>query len=122
MLYQIHHVEDGEAALNFLYRRAPFGDAPHPDLILLDLGLPKLDGRQVLTKIKADVSLSAIPVVVLTTSDNPTDIGDAYRIQASCYIPKPSGVDEYFTAIRSLKELWFKAAVFPNQVETANPV
>jgi chemotaxis family two-component system response regulator Rcp1 len=112
---QIHLVGDGEAALDYLYRQPPFADAPRPDLILLDLDLPKIDGRQILAKVKNDSSLSAIPVVVLTNSDAPNDINDAYRHHASCYITKPSGIDEFFTAVRSLKEFWFNAAKFPDE-------
>src|SRR4051812_43253570 len=91
----VYVVGDGEAALDFLYRRTPYADAPRPDIILLDLGLPKLDGRQVLARLKADQNLSTIPVVVLTNSAAPQDINDAYRLHASCYITKPSGLDEY---------------------------
>ncbi|MGD1096015.1 MAG: response regulator [Bryobacteraceae bacterium] len=120
--YQVHLVTDGEAALKFLYRHTPFLDAPRPDLILLDLSLPKIDGRQVLAKIKEDASLSTIPVVVLTGSDDRQDINDAYRHHVSCYITKPSGLNEYFTAVRSLKELWFNAVSFPDEpnVEAAD--
>jgi len=119
--YSVHIVSDGEAALDFIYRRPPFVDAPRPDLILLDLGLPKIDGQEVLARIKADAHVATIPVVVLTNSDSPKDINDAYRQHVSCYIRKPCAVDEYFTAIRLLKELWFNAASFPEEVaiETA---
>lgn len=111
----VHLMGDGEAALDFVYHRPPFADAPRPDLILLDLGLPKLDGKVVLVTLKADPGLETIPVVVLTNSDDPRDISEAYHHHVSCYITKPSGLEEYFTAIRSLKELWFNAATFPDE-------
>ena len=103
--YHVQVVEDGEAALSFLHGEAPYLAAPRPDLIFLDLSLPKIDGREVLATIKADESLMDIPVIVLTCSSNPTDVEDGYRHQIAGYITKPAGLDEYFTAIRSLTHL-----------------
>jgi chemotaxis family two-component system response regulator Rcp1 len=117
-------VADGEQALSFLQREPPYSDTPRPDLILLDLNLPKVDGRAVLARIKADESLMDIPVVVLTCSDNPADVEGAYRHQVAGYITKPSDLDEYFTAVRSLKQLWFKVMTLPRRVkaDTAPPL
>jgi chemotaxis family two-component system response regulator Rcp1 len=111
--YHVDVVEDGEEALHFLHREAPYVAAPRPDLILLDLGLPKIDGRQVLATIKADEDLMDIPVIVLSSSSTPTDVEDGYRHQIAGYITKPAGLDEYFTAIRSLTQLWFNVMMLP---------
>lgn len=111
--YHIEVVEDGEEALKFLHRQAPYCDALRPDLILLDLNLPKIDGRKVLATIKADASLMDIPVVVLSCSNNPEDVEFAYRHQVAGYITKPADLDEYFTAVRSLKQLWFDVMTLP---------
>ena len=115
----VHTVGDGEAALNFLKREPPFAAAPRPDLILLDLNIPKVGGRELLARMKADPALTDIPVVVLTASDNPKDIQEAYRLHASCFITKPSDLDEYFSSIRLLKELWFRVARFPEHEQAA---
>jgi CheY-like chemotaxis protein len=114
---RIHVVADGEEALKFLRREPPHADAVRPNLILLDLNLPKVDGRAVLARIKADPSLMDIPVIVLTCSSNLQDVEDAYRHQVAGYITKPSDLDEYFTAIRMLKELWFRVMTFPTRAK-----
>ena len=111
----VHLVSDGEAALDFLHRQPPYADAPRPDIILLDLNMPKIDGREVLVRIKADATLDSIPVIVLTSSSNPTDVEAAYRLQVAGYITKYSELDRYFTAIRSLKELWFNVITLPGR-------
>jgi len=112
---RIHVVADGDEALRFLYREPPHDDAPRPDLILLDLNLPKVDGRDVLAKIKTDGNLKDIPVVVLTCSGNPRDVEHVYRHQAAGYITKHADLDKYFTAIRLLKELWFNVMTLPKK-------
>src|SRR5690349_13942182 len=94
--HELHVVPDGEAAVSFLKRLAPYQDVIRPDLILLDLNLPKKDGRQVLEEIKADVSLRSIPVVVLTTSHAEQDILTAYSLHANCYIQKPVDLDQFW--------------------------
>lgn len=110
---RIHVVGDGDAALNFLNRTDSYAAAPRPDLILLDLDLPKLDGREFLAQIKGDLRLKDIPVVVITSSLKPEDVISSYRNQVSSYIQKPVDVDDYFEAIRSLKELWFHVVTLP---------
>src|ERR1700730_13917577 len=107
---RLHCVADGEAALAFLKRTGEHSDAPRPDLILLDLNLPKLDGLQVLEAIKADPDVKNIPVVVISGAIHEGAIKRAYELQASAFVMKPAEVDEYFAAIRSLEELWFHAA------------
>jgi len=107
---RVNWVSDGEAAISFLKRVGEHSHAPRPDLILLDLNLPKMDGFQVLEAIKADPQLKNIPVIVVSGSNREADIARAYGLQASAYVVKPLEVDEYFAAIRSLKQLWFHAA------------
>jgi CheY-like chemotaxis protein len=107
---RVHCVSDGEAAIAFLKRTGEYRRAPRPDLILLDLNLPKKDGLEVLEEIKADPGLKNIPVVMVSGNIHDGDIKRAYELQASSFLMKPLEVDEYFAAIRSLKELWFHAA------------
>ncbi|MBF6246517.1 response regulator, partial [Nocardia elegans] len=96
----LHVAHDGQEALDFLYRQGEYAHAPRPDLILLDLNLPKYDGRQVLEKIKADPDLSHIPVVVLTTSAAEEDILRSYRLHANAYVTKPVDLDQFVAAIK----------------------
>ena len=107
---RLHCVPDGEAAIAFLNRTGEHAQAPRPDLILLDLNLPKIDGLHVLETIKADPLLRNIPVVMVSGNIHEGDIKRAYELQVSAFVMKPPEVDEYFAAIRSLKELWFHAA------------
>lgn len=106
-------VSDGVAALDFLRRRGPWGDAPRPDLILLDLNLPKKDGREVLAEIKMDEELRAIPVIVLTTSEDKEDVRRSYELHANCYISKPVGLDRYLEAVRRIDDFWLQLAQLP---------
>lgn len=99
-------VDDGEKALEFLFRRGPFAQAPRPDLILLDLNLPRKDGREVLSVIKNDADLRRIPVVILTTSKAEEDIIRTYNLHANCYLAKPVGLDSFLEVIRSIEEFW----------------
>jgi chemotaxis family two-component system response regulator Rcp1 len=117
---EVHVVADGEAALAFLKREGAHANAPRPDLVFLDLNLPKVDGYQVLAAMKADPVLRRIPVVAISGSRSEIDIARAYDEQISAYLIKPPGVDEYFAAIRSLKELWFHAAALPPSQEAAS--
>ncbi|KAB1986083.1 response regulator [Streptomyces triticiradicis] len=111
----LHVVRDGEEALDFLYRRAAHADAPRPDLILLDLNLPKYDGRQVLEKIKSDPALSHIPVVVLTTSAAEEDILRSYRLHANAYVTKPVDLDQFIAAVRQIDDFFVQVVRLPRQ-------
>jgi len=106
---------DGQEALDILFRNGPFADAPRPRLILLDLNLPRKDGRDVLQAIKADDDLRLIPVVVLTTSDSPADLADAYALDANCYVTKPDDLDLFFEAIKDLQHFWFDIVTLPSE-------
>ncbi|HZU25340.1 MAG TPA: response regulator [Bryobacteraceae bacterium] len=108
-------VRDGADAVDFLYRRGKFRDAPRPDLILLDLNLPKKSGREVLTEVKADPDLRRIPIVVMTTSTADQDIVRAYSLNANCYVAKPVELDQFFEAVRSIQEFWLHKALLPGQ-------
>jgi len=107
-------VSDGLEAMDFLHQRDPFKDAPRPDLILLDLNLPKKDGREVLEEIKTETDLRRIPVVILTTSKADEDILRTYDLHANCYIPKPVDLDEFMTVIRSIESFWLTVVKLPN--------
>ena len=104
---------DGVEALRFLRREGPYADAPRPDVVLLDLNLPKKDGRQVLQEMKADPSLRTIPVVILTSSEAERDIAGAYELQANCYITKPVDLDQFITAVKSIEDFWFSIVKLP---------
>jgi chemotaxis family two-component system response regulator Rcp1 len=117
---EIHVTADGEEALAFLNHLGRHIAAPKPDLVFLDLSLPKVDGFQVLEAMKADPVLRRIPVVVISGSDRETDIARSYDAQTSSYIVKPPDVNQYFTAIRSLKELWLHAVTLPAKDEAAS--
>lgn len=106
-------VEDGEETLAFLRREGRYAQAPRPDLILLDLNLPKKDGRQVLAEIKADETFRRIPVVILTTSKAEEDILKAYDLNANCYITKPVGLDRFIKVVKSIKEFWLTIVKLP---------
>ena len=97
---------DGEEALEYLFRRGEFRDAQRPDLILLDLNLPKKDGREVLAEVKADGDLKVIPVVVLTTSAAESDVLRMYKLHANSYITKPVGFDQFLSAIQHIEDFW----------------
>ena len=106
-------VGNGEEALLFLQRRPPHQEAPRPDLILLDLNLPRKSGRELLRDIKTDPGLSRIPVVVLTTSQAEEDIASAYDLNANCYISKPVDLDEFFQVVQSIEDFWLKTVRLP---------
>ena len=104
---------DGEEALAFLRRLGPHLGAPRPDLILLDLNLPRKDGREVLAEIKADADLRRIPVVVLTTSSAEADIVKSYNLHANCYITKPVDFKQFMTVVRSIEDFWLTVVRLP---------
>jgi len=105
--------EDGEEALDFLLRKGKFADAPRPDVILLDLNLPKKDGREVLAEIKQHPLLLDIPVVILTTSKAEEDILKSYRLHANCFITKPVDLEQFTSVIRSIEGFWFTIVKLP---------
>lgn len=106
-------VGDGEEAIEYLRRRGRYVDAPRPDIILLDLNLPRLDGREVLIDIKRDSDLAKIPVIVLTSSSAERDIQSAYELHANCYISKPVNFTEFIEAVRSLEGFWLQIVRLP---------
>jgi two-component system, chemotaxis family, response regulator Rcp1 len=106
-------VRDGVEALAYLRRQGPYADALTPDLILLDLNLPRMDGREVLAQIKQDPRLMTIPVVVLTTSASQDDIARAYSHHANCYITKPVDLDQFLSVIRSIETFWLSLVQLP---------
>ncbi|MEV7872415.1 response regulator [Streptomyces sp. NPDC088124] len=112
----LHVVRDGEEALDFLYRRGAHTDAPRPDLVLLDLNLPKYDGRQVLEQIKTDPELSLIPVVVLTTSSAEEDILRSYTLHANAYVTKPVDLDQFIAAVRQIDEFFVTVVRLPGRI------
>lgn len=111
----INVVQDGVEALAFLRREAPYADAPVPDLILLDLNLPRKDGREVLEEIKADPLLRRIPVVVLTSSKAEQDIAQAYDLHANCYVTKPVGIKTLMEVVKSIENFWFSVVKLPTR-------
>ena len=109
----LHLSPDGEDAMSFLLRQGRHAAAPRPDLILLDLNLPKKDGREVLAEIKRDEWLKTIPLVVFTTSQMEQDIADCYGLHANCYIKKPIGIKDYMDAVRSIESFWLNLVKLP---------
>jgi CheY-like chemotaxis protein len=106
-------VRDGEEAVDFLFRRGRHGGAPRPDIILLDLNLPRKDGREVLAEIKEDPELKMIPVVVLTSSSAETDILRTYELHANCYVQKPVVFDRFADIVKQIDRYWFAVVSLP---------
>ncbi len=111
----LHVARDGMEAMAFLKRDGDYVQAPRPDLILLDLNLPKMDGREVLVRIKADESLKTIPTVILSTSDAEADIRISYEHGANCYFKKPVEWDAFVTLVKSINDFWLKMAKLPQE-------
>jgi two-component system, chemotaxis family, response regulator Rcp1 len=110
---QLYVVGDGEEAMAFLRRQGKHTDAPRPDLILLDLNLPRKDGREVLAEIKSDENLKRIPVVILTISKDEEDVLRSYNLHANCYITKPIDISQFFRVVKSIEEFWLSIVVLP---------
>jgi len=110
----LHHVRDGVEAMEFLRKEGTYADAPTPDIILLDLNLPRKDGRQVLAELKAIPRLKNIPVVVLTTSEAEQDIVKSYELHANCYITKPVDLDKFVEIIHGIENFWLSIVKLPN--------
>jgi two-component system response regulator len=109
----LHVVGDGEAAMAFLRRQGTHATAPRPNLVLLDLNLPKKDGREVLAEIKADADLKRIPVVILTTSKAEEDILKSYNLHANCFITKPFDLNQFAKVVQAIEEFWFTIVKLP---------
>jgi CheY-like chemotaxis protein len=112
---RLHVVSDGVEAMAFLRHEAPYVDAPRPDLILLDLNLPKMDGREVLSHIKKDAALKTISTVILTTSEAESDVAKSYQLQANCYLTKPPQLDEFENLVKSVNDFWLTTVKLPSQ-------
>ena len=111
----LHVASDGVEAMSFLRQQGVHAGAPFPDLILLDLNLPKMDGRQVLAQIKGDDDLKAIPTVILTTSDSEADVLASYELQANAYLTKPVGLNAFESLVKSINDFWLTNVKLPQQ-------
>ncbi len=111
----LHHVTDGIEALAFLRKSGPYQAVPRPDLILLDLNIPKLDGHELLREIKTDEALKRIPIAVLTTSKDEADILEAYGFHANCYIVKPIDFEKFTDVVRTIESFWFGVTTLPHE-------
>jgi chemotaxis family two-component system response regulator Rcp1 len=116
---RLHLAADGMEAMAFLRREGIYANAPRPDLILLDLNLPKMDGREVLALIKKDQDLKIIPTIILTTSDDEADVMISYQLQANCYLRKPAHWDAFDSLVRSINAFWLTRAKLPQQMQNA---
>ncbi|KUO60674.1 response regulator [bacterium BRH_c32] len=113
----MHVVNDGEEAMDFLYKKGKYSNVPTPDLILLDLNLPKKDGREVLDEIKTSDILKRIPVVILTISKAEEDILQAYNLHANCFITKPLDLDQFMKVVKSIEDFWLTIVKLPHHKE-----
>lgn len=111
----VHAVHDGVEALAFLRRESPYDDAPQPDLLLLDLNMPRKDGREVLKEVREDESLRGLPIVVLTTSQAEEDIAEAYKLCVNCYVSKPVDFDQFMKVVSAIEEFWFTIVKLPSR-------
>jgi CheY-like chemotaxis protein len=113
LLNNLHVADDGVKALAFLRRQGEHAKAPRPDLIMLDLNLPRKDGREVLKEIKEDDDLKRIPVVILTTSKAEEDIVKSYSLHANCYVTKPLAIEQFITVVKAIESFWFTIVKLP---------
>jgi two-component system response regulator len=113
MRNNLHVVKDGVEAMAFLRKEGKYADAPRPDLMLLDLNMPRKDGREVLSEVKADDDLKTIPVVVLTTSQAQEDVLKAYGLHANCYISKPVDFEQFMNVVQAIDQFWFTVVTLP---------
>ena len=112
---ELHHVEDGVEAIEFLKRQGKYEKSPRPDLILLDLNLPRKDGREVLKEMKEDPKYCNIPVIVLTTSNAEKDVLQSYQLHCNCYVTKPVNFDRFLECVRSIEQFWLSVVVLPSK-------
>jgi two-component system response regulator len=112
---ELHHVEDGVQAMEFLRRQGKYEKSPRPDLILLDLNLPRKDGREVLKEMKEDPKFTNIPVIVLTTSNAEKDVLQSYQLHCNCYVTKPVNFDRFLECVRSIEHFWLSVVVLPTK-------
>ena len=112
--HNLHWVKDGVEAMAFLRRQGKYADVPRPDIVLLDLNLPKKDGREVLEEIKADKKLMRIPVVILTTSQAEEDVLRTYALHANCYVTKPVDLEQFIKVVKSIDNFWLTVVTLPN--------
>ncbi len=115
LVYNLHVVVDGEQAMDFLLQKGDFTRSPRPDLILLDLNLPRKDGREVLAEVKNDPDLKHIPVVILTSSKAEQDIIKTYELHANCYISKPVDLEQFTKVVKSINDFWFTVVRLPKR-------
>ncbi len=108
-------IEDGESALNYLYKRAPYADVERPDIVLLDLNLPKVSGRDILKALKQDDSLKDIPVIILSSSQDAFDIKEAYQLHANCFVSKPVSLDSFIQVVQSIESFWIDIVKLPQK-------
>ncbi len=113
VLHNLEVVEDGELAIKYLKQEAPYENVTRPDLVLLDLNLPKINGHEVLKFIRSDQSLKVIPVVVLTTSDSEKDVLESYELNANCYITKPVDLERFIEVVQMIESFWIKIVTLP---------
>lgn len=113
----LHVATDGEEAMAFLRRQGKYGNAPRPDIILLDLNLPKKDGREVLAEIKSDPNLKAIPVVIITSSEAEQDVVKSYNLNANCYVTKPVNLDQFIKVVQSINDFWLTIVKLPSTLD-----
>ena len=113
LMTNLHVVEDGIQAMDFLRKVGPYAEKPRPDVILLDLNMPRMDGREVLEELKVDEDLRSIPVVILTTSGAEEDILRSYNLGANCYVTKPVGLDQFMKVVETIDNFWFTVVKLP---------
>jgi two-component system response regulator len=119
LLINLHHVGDGEECMAFLRKQGNYADAPTPDLILLDLNMPRMSGEQVLAEMLKDDSLKSLPVVILSTSEQAEEVLKMYKMRCSSYIVKPVDFDQFLNVVRAITEYWFTMVVLPSAAVTA---
>lgn len=115
---QLHHVQDGVEAMAFLKREGEYKEVPRPDVILLDLNMPRMDGREVLEEMSKIPDLSNIPVIVLTTSESELDIVKSYSLNANCFISKPVDFEQFVNVVQSIEHFWFSIVSLPGELTT----